>query len=289
LNTKNRSLLAVGLALVLTGAAEGRPPLEPETVSIPSGGLNLRAQLWRPAGSGPFPAVLFNHGSYSSKVPMGPNEAPALGQVFARHGYLFLFLHRQGIGLSAGKGTADGDLMDRAFTAEGQEGRNRVQLQLLENDEMNEALAALAFLRSLPEVDAQRIAVAGHSFGGSLTLLLAARDSTPRAAVVYAGAAYSWERSPALRERLLAAAGKINCPVLLMHAANDYSTASGKALAEEMQRLGKPHELKMYPPVGKTAREGHNFLFRSTPTWEGDVFAFLDRYVKQGASAQTHP
>jgi dienelactone hydrolase len=287
--TKNRSLLAIGLALVLSGAAQAASPLAPDTVVISSGGLDLRAQLWRPQGRGPFPAVLFNHGSYSSKVPMGPDEAPALGQVFARHGYLFLFLHRQGIGLSDGQGTADGVLMDRAFASEGQEGRNRVQLQLLENDEMNEALAALAFLRSLPEVDAQRIAVAGHSFGGSLTLLLAARDSTPRAAVVYAGAAYSWERSPALRERLLAAAGKIAAPVLFMHAANDYSTASGKALADEMQRLGKSHELKMYPAVGKTSKEGHNFFFHSVPTWEGDVFAFLDRYVKQGASAQTRP
>jgi len=290
---KNRSflllLLAIGLALVLSGASKARSPLEPETVSIASGGLNLRAQLWRPQGHGPFPAILFNHGSYSSEVPPGPKEAPALGEVFARHGYLFLFLHRQGVGLSAGQGTADGDLMHRALASEGQEGRNRVQLQLLENDEMSQALAALSFLRALPDVDRHRIAVAGHSFGGSLTLLLAARDSTLRAAVVYAGAAYSWERSPALRDRLIAAAGKIKAPVLLMHAANDYSTASGKALAEEMQRLGKPHELKLYPAVGKTADEGHNFLFHSVRTWETDVFTFLDRHVKHGAMVQTRP
>jgi dienelactone hydrolase len=179
--------------------------------------------------------------------------------------------------------------MERAFDAEGQEGRNRVQLDLLQKEELNEGLAGLATLRSLPQIDVHRLAVAGHSFGGSLTLFMAERDPDFRAAVVFAGAAYSWERSPALRERLLAAAGKIKAPVLFTHAANDYSTTSGKALAEEMQRLGKPHELKIYPPVGKTAKEGHNFFFHRVTTWEGDVFAFLDRYVKQGASAQTRP
>jgi dienelactone hydrolase len=34
------------------------------------------------------------------------------------------------------------------------------------------------------------VALVGHSFGGSLTLLMAARDPTLRAAVVFGGAAH---------------------------------------------------------------------------------------------------
>jgi hypothetical protein len=55
-----------------------------------------------------------------------------IGPVFARHGYLCLFLLRRGVSLSTDQGPADGDLMIRAFTEGGPAGRNRVQLELLE-------------------------------------------------------------------------------------------------------------------------------------------------------------
>jgi dipeptidyl aminopeptidase/acylaminoacyl peptidase len=76
------------------------------------------------------------------------------------------------------------------------------------------------------------------------------------------------------------AVGRTPAPVFFIHAANDFSTASGEALAAEMQRLGKPHRLKIYPAVGRTAHEGHNFLYRPEATWEPDVFAFLDSMLR---------
>jgi len=224
---------------------------------------------------------MFNHGSYSTDDPMALEEATALGAVFARHGYVFLFLCRRGIGLSLDQGPADGDLMARALAAHGQVGRNRVQLQLLENEEFNEALAGLAFLRALREVDVGRIAVAGHSFGGSLTLLLAASDTALRAAVVFGAAAASWGQSRELRARLLAAVGRMSAPVLFIHAANDYSTAPGEALAARMQRLKKVHQLNIYPAVGRSPRDGHNLVYRSVTTWERDAFTFLDQRLQR--------
>jgi hypothetical protein len=38
----------------------------------------------------------------------------------------------------------------------------------------------------------------------------------------------------------------------LIHAENDHSTAAGLALAEELERLHKPHSLKIYPLSGYT-------------------------------------
>src|SRR6185503_16194611 len=38
-------------------------PAPAETISFPSGALTLRGVLYRPPGPGPFPAVLYNHGS----------------------------------------------------------------------------------------------------------------------------------------------------------------------------------------------------------------------------------
>ena len=264
----------------LTAHAES-PEVSPEVIDVQSGALTLRAQVWRPSGSGPFPAVLFNHGSYSSNVPLPSAEPETIGPVFARHGYVFLWLHRQGTGLSSAQGVSEGDQMGRAFQAEGVAGRNRVQLQLLDRERMNEANAALARLRARADVDARRIAVVGHSFGGSLSVLMAAQDPEIRAIVVFGGAAGSWTRSEALRERLLAAVRRMSATALFIYAKNDYSTAPGTALATAMQGIGKPHALKIYPPFGADSQAGHNLVFRSVPTWEADVFAFLDAQLRR--------
>ena len=270
-------------ALLATGLALGWPhdSAAQDTVMVKSGQLTLRGLLWHPTGAGPFPGVLFNHGSGSTADPVSMEEASTIGRLFARHGYVFLFLFRQGMGLSRGQGTADGDLMARAFAAEGVAGRNRVQLELLEGEELGEATAGLGFLRNLPKIDPKRVAVVGHSFGGSLTLVLAARDTTIRAAVVFGPAAASWGQSPQLRARLLSAVDHVAAPVMFIHAANDYSVEPGEALAAEMQRRKKVRVLKIYPSFGATAREGHNLVYLNVPAWERDVFGFLDDAVER--------
>jgi hypothetical protein len=78
---------------------------------------------------------------------------------------------------------------------------------------------------------------------------------------------------------MLTAVRKTTAPLILLHAANDYSTTPGKATADELARLGKPQVLKIYPPVGKTADDGHNFVYTAVAQWEADVFGFLDQYV----------
>jgi dienelactone hydrolase len=105
---------------------------------------------------------------------------------------------------------------------------------------------------------------------------MAERDSAIRAAVVFSGSARSWPVSPPLRATLRDAVAHTTVPVFLLFAANDYSVAPGKVLALDMAKLGKPHQLKIYPAVGRTANEGHNFIQLRVPMWERDVFAFLD-------------
>jgi len=204
-----------------------------------------------------------------------------LGPLFVKHGYLFLYLFRRGDGLSAGQGVPSADRMDSAAAAGGQVARNDLQLRLMEGDELNDVLAGLAFLRARPDVQAGRIAVVGNSFGGSLALLVAERDSTLRAAVAFAIGGYSWERSPPLRARLLEATDRTVVPIFFIHAANDYTVASGQALGSEMTRLGKPNRVKIYPAVGTTPEEGHDFIDLGVQTWEAAVFGFLDEHVRR--------
>jgi carboxymethylenebutenolidase len=275
----NLCRLVLGLA-VLVGAplpSQGQSLSEPETVVVESGGLKLRGLLWSPAGAGPFPAVLFNHGNGS---PDPTKQPVVLGPVFARHGYTFLYLFRRGAGLSADQGPNSGALMRRALGEKGQEARNELQLQLQEV-ELGDVMAGLMFLRSRPKVDGRRVAIVGHSFGGQLTLLAAERDTGIRAAVTFAAGAVSWSGSPELRERMVVAVRNIQIPIFLTHAANDFSVLPGQVMAAELARLKRPHELKIYPAVGNTPQEGHQAVYLDVASWEADVFRFLDAHVLQ--------
>jgi dienelactone hydrolase len=266
--------------------AHSSPSSVPQTVEIPSGNLRLKAFLWKPAGPGPFPAVLFNHGSggadanHTAGLTMA-QAAENLGPLFVKHGYAFLYLFRRGHGLSADQAPFMQDLLHREEAAKGKEARQHLQFILVTTDHLDDVLAALSFLKNIPGIDSHRIAVAGHSFGGQLTLLAAERDSSVRAAVTFGAAAGSWERSSELRERLLAAVRKTTAPILFVQAENDYSIAPSRALGEELERLHKPYLVKIYPAIGKSPDDGHNVLYLAIPQWEADVFPFLDQFVRR--------
>jgi len=282
-----RALLSLVLAALFLVAASGHSSLTiaPQTIEIANGGLRLKAYLWKPAGFGPFPAVAFNHGrsndpqQHTQKLTI-TEAAQTLGPVFVKHGYVFLYLFRRGEGLSADQGEFIGDILQREEAAKGEQARKHLQFVLMTTDHLDDANAGLSFLKNLPGVDGCRVAVAGHSFGGQLALLEAEHDSAIRAAVIFGAAAGSWDGSAELRARLLAAVGKITVPVLLIHTTNDYSVAPGKALAAEFARLSKAYVLKMYPPVGQTTSDGHDFLYTDVALWEDNVFEFLDQNVR---------
>ena len=81
------------VALTQIAAATQQPTaIAPEIVVVPSGALQLKALLWLPENGGPFPVVLFNHGSGSSDaMHTGPfvitEAAERLGPIFVKHGY----------------------------------------------------------------------------------------------------------------------------------------------------------------------------------------------------------
>lgn len=263
-----------GILLCLTRADQGAAQLStvPETVTVQHGALTLRGLVWRPTGRPPFPAVLFNHGSGTAADTAKPG---VLGRAFVRHGYVFLYLYRRGAGLSANQGTNSAELMSRAVAAGGQSARNRIQLELLDT-ELGDVRAGLTYLRGMPIVDTTRIAIAGHSFGAQLSLLMAERDTNLRAAILFGTAAASWEGSKELQKRLLDAARRVRIPVFFIHAANDFSVTPGKALALSMQQRGRPGQVIIYPAVGQTPIQGHDFVYRAVTTWEADVFGFLN-------------
>lgn len=274
--------------LLLSSSAIGQSTrsMAPQVVEFPSGKLQLKAYFWKPAGAGPFPAVLFNHGSggadadHTAGMPI-TQAANVLAPFFVKHGYAFLYPFRRGHGPSANQAPFMQDLLHREEESKGKGARQHLQFVLLTTEQLDDVMASLAFLKSVPGIDPDRIAIAGHSFGGNLTLLASERDRTVRAAVTFAAAANSWDHSPELRERLTRAIGNTKAAIMLTHAENDFSTSAGKALAAELEHLHKPYVLKIYPAVGLTSEDGHGMLYENIPAWESDVFEFLDQHVKK--------
>ena len=68
---------------------------EPEEVAFRAEGATLHGFIFRPAGDGPFPAVLYNHGSERL-----PGTKPQIGAFFASKGYVLFVPHRRGQGRS---------------------------------------------------------------------------------------------------------------------------------------------------------------------------------------------
>jgi dienelactone hydrolase len=279
--------LALAIFLTCSGptVCQAAHPAVPEVVEFPSGKLHLKGYLWKPDGKGPFPAILFNHGSGGEAPSLTAGmqiteAAQILAPFFVTHGYAFFYPFRRGHGPSADQAPFMQDVLRQEEKAKGKDARQQLQFTLLTTEQIDDVMAALAFLKTVPGIDAKRLAVVGHSFGGQLTLLAAERDPAVRAAVAFAPAANSWDKSSELRERLLSAVDKSKAAIMLIHAENDFATSAGTALASELDRLHKPQILKIYPKVGLTLEDGHGLLYEDIPAWEDDVFQFLDKYVK---------
>jgi len=251
-------------------SGEAKPYRE---VFYPSGKLRIQAYLYKPEGDGPFPVVIYNHGSREGRERM---QVPFvyIGKMLTSSGYVVLVPERRGYGLSDGETFHD-------VVGEDRGGRYVSRLQ----EEAGDVLAALDFLKTLPYADNTRVGIMGWSFGGIMSVLAASRSPAFRVAVDQAGGALSWDHSPALRKALLEAAGRINIPLLAMDAENDRTTESVKAVVRELQKRKVPAKLILYPPytplqpAGPIAPGHMIFGAAGAHIWENDVRAFLAEHL----------
>jgi dipeptidyl aminopeptidase/acylaminoacyl peptidase len=249
------------------------PRVDPEVVSFPSGGVWLKGVLYRPAGTGPFPAVLFNHGS-------GPGMTSdelfqALGPRFVARGWVFFAPWRRGQGLSESAGRYIMDDIKATWEAGGREAAAAVLVLRHETDQLDDQLAGLAWLRTAAFVARGRIAVAGNSFGGIQTVLGVERADYC-AAIDMAGGAQSWQLNPQLQAVMTRAVRNARAPIFFFQAENDYDLAPTRVLSAAMKEAGKPYQATIYPPSGKAPGEGHGLPFRGIGVWFDAAMRFLE-------------
>ena len=250
---------------------------ERRRVTFPSAdGFVVHATLLTPRGasSAPLPAVVNLH----------PNS---YGQFFdhwspyfdylAMRGYAILNVDQRG---SAGYGRAYRD------AAVGQWGTGTY----------DDVKAAARWLGARPDVDRSRIGVMGLSFGGYLTLLGLVRDPDLFAAGVnlmgvvdrrgrFAGrntlfhVGPSEAEDPELWGRIspITQIAKLRAPLLILHADQDrnVSVEHTHILVDELERLGKEHEVRIYQGEAHGLADPQNQL----DSYQR-ILAFLDRHLR---------
>jgi dienelactone hydrolase len=244
-----------------------------QRVTFANGSLSLVGYLYRPDGDGPFPTLIWNHGSEPD-----PGNAPqfdSVAAIFVPAGYVVFAPVRRGHGGS--QGTYIQDAIHDAFQNMGADAAEGLMVRLMETEQLSDQLAGLAFVKTRSEVDTTRLVVAGCSYGGIQTLLAAEQDVGLRAAFAISPGALSWSGHSLLRERLVETVSRSLIPVRLIQPPKDASLEPARVLGAEARRLGKnSFTTKVYPATMPESQQGHCFGgARGMRNWAREALGFF--------------
>ena len=251
----------------VTGTTVRIPTVEQGSGAKP---VTLEATLYRPAGSGPHPVLVFNHGSTGGgTVALSTTMRPSRqAQFFVDRGFAVLAPMRRGRGASDGahqeyEGTCDPDVLGAGLARA-----------------VEDVDATMTYLRAQPWADAERVVVAGQSRGGILSVVYAAqRPGTVRGVINFAG---GWttqrcdQEGRGFNQPTFASAGRrARVPMLWLYAEEDgyYSAGWIRRYHEAFAQAGGVVTFRLFPAFGS---DGHRLVDRRE-IWASAV----DDYVKQ--------
>ena len=136
--------------------------------------VRLQFIVWKPEGEGPFPLLLFNHGSTGrgtdTTIFRQPRLHGTIARYFNEHGWMMVTPMRRGRGWSDG-------LYDEGFGSNRASGYACRTARSLKGAEraMMDVLAALTVLKDWSSVDPTRVVIGGQSRGGILSVAFAGR------------------------------------------------------------------------------------------------------------------
>jgi pimeloyl-ACP methyl ester carboxylesterase len=132
-------------------------PFNATEVQFRNGDVNLAGTLVTPATAGPHPAIVWIHGRGKSTR----NDFRGFARIMAQRGIASLIYDKRGVGASTGDHDKSGM-----------------------NDFAGDALAAVDFLATRPQIDRQQIGIFGNSAGGWVAAIVANRTKVPLAFIV---------------------------------------------------------------------------------------------------------
>jgi len=199
-----------------------------EEVVYQKGRFELKAFLCKPEGSGPFPAVVYNHGGLGDRIGGAPRETC---EALAKSGFVgFSPMRRQTIPLAG---------------------------------HLDDVFAGVDYVKSLNYVDSQRIGLIGFSRGALLAFMAATRSGDFKAIVMMAPA---WKivEGPFLSDAPRVSAPVLllvseNDTVQADH------VRSTQMVKQALEAAGKDVQVIHYPPY---QRDGHRMFFEVGTYWE---------------------
>jgi dienelactone hydrolase len=251
------------LLLIAAATLERGPAAAQEAVTFlqsrpPGEGMpiTLRGTLYRPAGEGPFPAMVMLHGCAGVEA-----NSQIWGDLLVKAGYVALDVDSLG---PRGLRTIC------------------VSLSVPARERTRDAYGALAYLSRLPFVHASRIGTMGFSHGGATSLFSVLRDTVelyprphPRFRVAAPFYPVCWDFSPT---GFFVQGRPISAPVLILMGDRDRTTPAHpcRILVEEATARGETAFIKVYPGAG------HAFDHTDVATRgraRADLLAFLSAHL----------
>lgn len=263
-----------GLFLLLAAQAFA---LTPEKIDIPfDKGTALKAWLYKPAGKGPHPLAILNHGSppggAADRARMTARYAAAAAQ-FVEWGFVVVSPLRRGYGDTGGTWVESYHACDDpTFYEAGLETAKDIA-------------AAVRYARALPDIDASRVLLVGQSAGGWGVLAAATRtDVEVKAIVNFAGGRGGMrDQKPdnnCAPDKLVKAAGDYGAqakrPSLWIYTENDHFFAPtlSKRMAAAYRNRGGQASYVLLPAFGS---DGHTLFGakEGVERWRQPVRDFL--------------
>lgn len=131
-------------------------------ISYPSDGLTITGIMQIPAGEGPFPVIMMNHGYANRELYASGDGTDRAAEYLVRRGYITLASDYRSWGASDSGPS------------------------LFHTGLVIDVINLMNAIPSIPQADAHRIGMWGHSMGGGITTKILTIDSRVKAAVLYA-------------------------------------------------------------------------------------------------------
>jgi len=225
----------------------------PKQVSYRSGDETVQAILYAPEGKGPFPGIVVIHEFWGLSDWIKEQASKISDQ-----GYVTL-----AIDLYRGKVTTN------------PEEAHELMRGVPEDRAAQDLRAAVAFLKSQPNVKKNRIGAIGWCMGGGYALDVALQDPTVAADVINYGHLATTQES----------LQKIHAPILGIFGGKDQgiSSADVKKFEEGLKAMGKTVEVHVYPEAGHGFENPVNASYRpndAADAWQHTVH-FLEDTLKK--------
>ena len=211
-------------------------------IILDSGTYKLKGTLCLPKGVGPFAAVVYHHGGMGDRVGGAPKVTC---NALSKAGFVGLSLIR----------------------------RPTRSLQ----GHLDDAEAAVNYIKTRSKVDPDRVAVIGFSRGGLLAWQQAAQRTDLSAVVIMAVAVN--------RQLSFSDAQRMNAPFLVLVAKNDTGSRLTKGkntvdfsrrLVDALEQADRDVQFLIYPSF---RNDGHTLFFEVRSEYWSDVVGFLKRNI----------